>query len=73
MIYNNTKEILLYIRQYMIGKDISINELAQKMGKTHSAVSGLFRQPNISLEKLNEICNALNLELEINMLPKDSD
>lgn len=73
MIYTNTKDVLLYIRQYMIGKNISIGELAQKMNKNNSAVSELFRQSNISLEKLNEICKALNLEMEININPKDND
>lgn len=73
MIYENTREVLLYVRQYMTGKNISIGELAQKMGKKHSAVSELFRQSNISLEKLNEICKALNLEMEINITPKDDD
>ena len=71
MIYTNTKAVLVAIRQIMIAKDLKIKDVADRLCKSQSAVSSLFAQPNISLDSLNEICQAIDCQLDINIVPKD--
>lgn len=73
MIYINTKKLLIYIKQLMLEKDISIKDLACKMNKTQSAMGQMLRQDNITLESLNDICKALDYKLEINIINDKSD
>ena len=71
MQYTNTQDILIYIRQIMIAKHITIKELAQRMNKTSGATSALLKQTNISLETLNDICKALECNLYIDIKEKE--
>lgn len=73
MIYTSTKEILICIRQYMLAQEITIKDLSLRMNKSQSATGQLLRQSNITLESLNDICTALDLQLEINLLDSKSD
>lgn len=68
MLYTNTKDLLIYIKQQMLAREISIKDLAIKMNKSQSATGQMLRQKNISLESLNDICKALDYQLEINIL-----
>lgn len=72
MLNPTTQNILIYIRQQMIAENITIKELSQKLQRTQSTMSMTFRQKNITLDNLTEICNALGYNLEINLIPKDS-
>lgn len=69
MIYTTTNDLLIYIRQQMIAKHITVKELAERMNKTSGATSALLKQSNISLETLNEICKAINCQLDISIIP----
>ena len=68
MIYTNTNDLLIYIRQQMLARKISIKELSNRMNKSQSATGQMFRQSNITLESLNDICNSLGYQLEINLI-----
>ena len=68
MIYTNTNDLLIYIRQQMLARKISIKELSDRMNKSQSATGQMFRQNNITLESLNDICNSLGYQLEINLI-----
>lgn len=68
MIYTNTKNILIYIKQQMLAKEISIKDLSLKMNKSQSATGQMLRQKNITLDSLNDICQALDYQLEINIV-----
>ena len=46
-------------------------ELAEKMNKAPSTMSQTFKQDNITLENLNDICKALDYDLEINLIGKE--
>ena len=70
MIYTNTNNLLIYIRQQMLARKISIKELSDRMHKSQSATGQMLRQNNITLESLNDICKALDYELEINIINK---
>ena len=73
MIYTDTNSILLYIRQQMLAKKIKVSDLAEKMNKAPSTVSQTFKQDNITLENLNDICKALDYDLEINLIEKSKN
>lgn len=73
MIYTNTKVIFVTIRQIMIAKDLKIKDIADRLCKSQSAVSSLFAQSNISLDALNEICQAIDCQLDINIVPEDNE
>ena len=73
MIYTNTKAVFVSIRQVMIAKDLKIKDIADRLCKSQSAVSSLFAQSNISLDSLDEICQAIDCQLEINIVPKDNE
>ena len=71
MICKTTKELLAEIKKYMDLNDIKMKELAINMGKNDSqSVSQYFRNGNPRCNSLFEICNALNIELDVNILPK---
>ena len=71
MICRTTKELLAEIKKYMDLNDIKMKELAINMGKKDSqSISQYFRNGNPRCNSLFEICNALNIELDINILTK---
>ena len=43
MIYTNTNDLLIYIRQQMLARKISIKELSDRMNKSQSATGQMFR------------------------------
>lgn len=73
MLCNNTQAIFKQIRHIMLDKDITITELSNRMQKSTQAVSNVFRQDNVSINMLLDICNALNLELDISIVDTHTD
>lgn len=71
MKFKDTKSIMLYLKQIKVGKEIPNKEIADKLGISNSAVSGLFNQKNISLNKLSDICDSMNCELHIEIIDKE--
>ena len=71
MICKTTKELLAEIKKYMDLNDIKMKELAINMGKKDSqSISQYFRNGNPRCDSLFEICNALNIELDVSILTK---
>ena len=73
MLYTNTKDLLIYIKQQMLAREISIKDLSFRMNKSQSATGQMLRQTNISLESLNDICKALDYQLDINIIANKND
>lgn len=73
MTYTNTKNVMLAVRQTMLAKDIKIKDIATKLSKSQSAVSAMFAQSNISLDSLNDICQAIGCQLVIDIIPIEND
>jgi DNA-binding Xre family transcriptional regulator len=73
MTYTNTPDILNYIRQLMVKKRMQVKDIAINMNKSQGATSALLRQENISLESLNEICQAMDCQLVIDIVPMDRE
>lgn len=70
MIYTDTQTLLRHIKQIKVGKDISNKAIAQKLNLTSSAISGIFNQSNISIEKLNSLCEAIDCNIDITFIDK---
>lgn len=73
MLFTSTKDLLIYIKQLMVADNVSIQEIANTLGKSHSAVGGALKRDNITLNTLYEICQALGYDLEINLIEKDTE
>ena len=72
MIYNgNITDILKAIEHVKIDKSISNNDLAERTGKSKQTISNILngRQPNMTLETLLMLCNAIECDLVIEIAP----
>lgn len=67
----NAKQILLKIKTIITEKEIKKKDLAQKLNLSQSALTSRLNQDNISIEALLEICNALNIDMNISFVNKD--
>lgn len=70
MKYSTTKDIMLLMRQNMMIDNIQIKELAKRLNKSASSVTMVFKQSNVTLETLNDMCEALGYELHIDIVTK---
>ena len=71
MICRTTKELLAEIKKYMDLNDIKMKELAINMGKKNSQnISQYFNNGNPRCSSIFEMCDALNVELDVNIFPK---
>lgn len=70
MVYKDTQSILLYIKSIMTLKKIKNRDLAQKLNLSQAALSSRLNQENISFNLLIEICEALDICMDINFVDK---
>ncbi len=70
MICNNTKELLAEIKKYMDLNNIQMKDLAINMQKKPQSISQIFNHGNPQCNTLFEICESLNLKLDINLINK---
>ena len=73
MIYNTPKEVMSEIKHQMILHDISNKEFSIRIGKSPQASSQLFKIGNPTLSTLFEICDALDLKIDINFIYNKED
>ena len=71
MIINNTHQILIELQKIMIEKGIKKKELSDKISLSSSALTSRFNQDNISIDSLLEICNGLDVCMDISFSNKD--
>lgn len=72
MVFESPKDILVEIKHIMLLNDVSMKELAIKMKKSQQSISQIFSVSNPKLSTLFEICEALNLEIEISFITGDT-
>ena len=72
MICKNTKELLAEIKKYMMLNDIQLKDLAINMDKSHQSVSQIFQNGNPKSSTLFEICDALNIKMDITFIDDSS-
>ena len=70
MICRTTKELLAEIKKYIDLNDILYKDIAANMDKPAQSISQYFNNGNPRWNSLFEICSALNIELDINIIPK---
>lgn len=73
MKFTTTQDLLIFIRQQMLVDNISFKELAARLHKTQATISMTFQQKNITLENLNDICNALGYALHVDIVHESED
>lgn len=72
MKFTDTKSIMLHLKQVQVGKEIQNKDLALQLGISESAVSSLYKQKNISLNKLAKLCSLMNCDLDITFVDKET-
>lgn len=66
MLQQNSKEILAEIKKYMDIDQVQTKDLAARINKSSQSVSQYFKNGNPNCNTLVDICNALDLKIEIN-------
>ena len=70
MICSTPKELLAEIKKYMDLHDIQIKDLAVNMKKSQQSVSQIFQNGNPKCSTIFEICEALNISINIDLINK---
>ncbi len=65
-------ELDKYIKKILIDKNIKQVELAQKMDISRASLGGLISRNKMGIDKLEEIANALNCDVKITFIDKDT-
>lgn len=73
MICNSPQELLAEIKKYMYVNNIQDKDLAIRMKKSPQSVSQFFTNGNPKLSTLFQMCQALNLEIDFQLLPVDNN
>ena len=60
------------IRIAMLKRNISLNELAERLGTSPQNLSGKFRRDNLSEKDMSDIAEVLGCELILNLVDKDT-
>lgn len=58
------------VKQYLLDNDIKQQEIVDKMNVAKNTVSQSLNRPNVTLDTMLRIADALNCELEIKLVPK---
>lgn len=66
MLHQTSKELLAEIKKYMDINKIQIKDLAIRINKSPQSVSQYFQNGNPNCNTLIDICNALDLKIDIN-------
>ncbi len=65
MLYQTSKELLAEIKKYMDIDKVQTKDLAVRINKSSQSVSQYFKNGNPNCNTLIDICNALDLIIEI--------
>lgn len=70
MIYNTPKELLSEIKHIMDLRDIPMKDLANRLNVSQQSVSKIFGKSNPQLATVLQICDALNICMDIDFVNK---
>lgn len=70
MIYNTPKELLSEIKHIMDLRDIPMKDLASRLNVSQQTVSKIFGKSNPQLFTVLQICEALNIAMDIKFVDK---
>lgn len=68
MIIDNNKQLLTKIKAIIVEKEVKKKDLSLKLNISQSALTSRLNQKNISINSLLEICDALDIKLDINFI-----
>lgn len=57
------------VKRYLLDNDLKQQQIAERSGISKGAVSQLLNRPNLSLDKMEMIAEALDCQLEIQLKP----
>lgn len=60
------------VKQYLLDNDIKQQEIVDKMNVAKNTVSQSLNRPNVTLDTMLRIADALNCDLEIKLVPRDA-
>lgn len=71
MIYLTAKEIFAEIKHIMYLNDITMKELASCLNTSQQNLSKIFKTANPRYETILDICNALDINMDITFTKRD--
>ncbi|MCC2879473.1 helix-turn-helix transcriptional regulator [Enterocloster sp. OA13] len=71
MIYNTPKELLSEIKHIMDLRDIPMKDLASRLNVSQQTVSKIFGKSNPQLSTVLQICEALNIAMDIKFVDNE--
>nr|DAQ24626.1 MAG TPA: SOS-response transcriptional repressor [Caudoviricetes sp.] len=72
MIVRNSKQLLLKIKTIITEKELQKQEVADKLNISSSALYSRLNHKNITIDSLIEICDALDLDMDVEFIKKDN-
>lgn len=60
------------VKQYLLDNDIKQQEIVDKMNVAKNTVSQSLNRPNVTLDTMLKIADALDCDLEIKLVPKSN-
>ncbi len=62
----------LQVKEYLLKNNLKQKDIVEKLGLSKNAVSQALSRDNISLDKMLLIAEALDCDLKIELVPKDT-
>ena len=62
----------LQVKEYLLRNNLKQKDIVEKLGLSKNAISQSLNRDNISLDKMLLIADALNCDLEIKLVPRDT-
>lgn len=62
----------LQVKEYLLRNNLKQKDIVEKLGLSKNAISQSLNRDNISLDKMLLIADALDCDLEIKLVPKDT-
>lgn len=62
----------LQVKEYLLRNNLKQKDIVEKLGLSKNAVSQSLNRDNISLDKMILIADALDCDLEVRLVPRDT-
>ena len=62
----------LQVKEYLLRNNLKQKDIVKKLGLSKNAVSQSLNRDNISLDKMILIADALDCDLEVRLVPRDT-
>lgn len=62
----------LQVKEYLLRNNLKQKDIVEKLGLSKNAISQSLNRDNISLDKMILIADALDCDLEVRLVPRDT-